>query len=159
MRKIIAILTFMMLILAFSVSAAEIDGLKDPGALPGDLTYGLKTALERVQLAFTWNKEKQIERRLEFAERRLAESAALREKGNIEASEQLMEQYQAQIEKVDNLISKSQLKEQVQNRIQEKLYNQSRVMDRYRLSNSTVQTERIAYLHNHINQNSKGNQE
>ena len=156
MKRIISILTLMMLILAFSVSAVEIEGLKDPGALPGDFTYGMKTAWERVQLTFTWNKQKQIEKRLEFAERRLAESAALREQGKIEASEQLMERYQAQIEKVDDLAGKSQLKEEIQSRIQEKLYNHSRVMDRYRLTNSTVQTERIAYLHNHINQNAQG---
>ena len=147
----------MLMLLAFSVSAADIEGLKDPGAIPGDLTYGLKTAWERFQLTFTFNKEKQIAKQLEFAERRLAESAALREKGEVEKSVELMGKYQDKIEKVDGLIQKYGENIQTRTRIQERLYNHSRVMDKYELTNSTQQKVRLSYLHNHINQNAKGN--
>jgi len=74
------------------------------GKKPQGIGYGLKRAWEKVQLAFTFNDEKEAELYLKFAERRLSESLEILEEDEEKAKE-LLEEYEENLER-GNEISK-----------------------------------------------------
>ena len=67
-------------------------------ALPGDVLYPVKTAIEDARLAVSLNDASDAELRLAFAARRLDEAAALLERNRPEDIEQALENYIVQIE-------------------------------------------------------------
>jgi len=75
-------------------------GLQRAGMVPGNPFYGFKRAFERAELAVTFNEEKKTEKKLKFAERRLAEAAKLKQRGDENGSRKLAEEYQKTVEEV-----------------------------------------------------------
>jgi hypothetical protein len=65
---------------------------------PSGIGYGLTRAWERVQLAFTFNDEKEAELHLRFAERRLSEAIEVLDENNKRAGE-LLEEYGKNLER------------------------------------------------------------
>ncbi len=68
------------------------------GKKPQGIGYGLTRAWEKVQLAFTFNSEKESELYLKFAERRLSESLEILEEDEEKAKE-LLEEYEESLER------------------------------------------------------------
>jgi hypothetical protein len=74
-------LTFVMLTSISTMVLAENetdvdDELPEPGIGPGNAFYGIENSWDKMRLAFTFNKEKKIQKAIEMAEERLAEAEA-----------------------------------------------------------------------------------
>jgi len=72
--------------------------LYTPKITPDNPFYFAKTAFESLQLAVTFDEKTRIKMKLSFAERRLAESKAMIEKGEISKGTKLLEQYEKLLE-------------------------------------------------------------
>lgn len=72
--------------------------LEEPSILPGNPLYGFKRWGEWVRLMLTLNKREKIRLRLKHAERRLAEADVMALRNEVQAAEQLLANYQAQME-------------------------------------------------------------
>lgn len=70
-------------------------------AVPGDALYGLDQALESVQLGVTNNPEARARLQKTLAEERLQEADALEAAGEVELSQEALEQYEALVTAVD----------------------------------------------------------
>lgn len=72
----------------------------DPGTTPDKAGYGLKIALEKIGLVFTFNKAKKAELELKLAEKRLAEARLMANENKIDALLRAKEEHKKLIEKV-----------------------------------------------------------
>ncbi|OQP07721.1 hypothetical protein B1690_00055 [Geobacillus sp. 46C-IIa] len=61
-----------------------------PTLLPGDFFYFVKTMIEKIELALTFDDAEKAKRLAEFAEERLAEAKALLEQGEIEQAKEVL---------------------------------------------------------------------
>ncbi len=100
--KALAVLSVVVLLLP--AAAAHTDhsnsALPHPSEKPGSLLYGFDRAKEAISLALTFSKEKKAEKRLEYAQERLAEAKELSEQGDSERAEVALRHYSRQMEKV-----------------------------------------------------------
>lgn len=96
MKRFSAIALMLLLVAAFSlptsVSAAEESGIK-----PGSFFYGFVTTFEKVNLFFTFNPEKKVEKALRYAEKRLAEAEAVADEENPDAVKTAVAGYERNI--------------------------------------------------------------
>ncbi|MEK6835142.1 MAG: DUF5667 domain-containing protein [Nanoarchaeota archaeon] len=72
----------------------------NPGTTPDKAGYGLKIALEKIGLAFTFNKEKRTQLALNLAEKRLEEARLMANENKIDALLRAKEEHKKLIEKV-----------------------------------------------------------
>ena len=72
--------------------------LYTPKITPDNPFYFAKTTFEALQLAVTFDEKTRVKMKLSFAERRLAESKAMIEKGEISKGTKLLEQYEKLLE-------------------------------------------------------------
>ena len=91
-RLLILLLFVAVFILPTSVSAAA-----NPGVKPGSFFYFFDTALERVNLFFTFNPEKKARKALEYADERLAEAEAVAKEKNTDAVKTAVAGYEGSI--------------------------------------------------------------
>ncbi len=79
-------------------SVADDPTLEDVGTTPDQAGYGLKTALEKIRLALTFNRAKKAEVALQFAELRVKEARLMVAKNNLEALERSRIEHKKYIE-------------------------------------------------------------
>ena len=82
MIKKVVILSLLAAFMFGGVVQAQSDELPDPGMLPGNPFYFLKAVTEGIGTFFAFGDVKKAERFAFLAEKRLAEAAALAEKGD-----------------------------------------------------------------------------
>jgi hypothetical protein len=106
MNNKLIICGFLVLVLA-GFCLAQQEDLPKPGAVPGDLFYGLDRAAESIQLAFTRNGVKKGELHLKFAEERLAELDKVVEKNKTKHVEKLTTDEEQEVEKAQEELQKA----------------------------------------------------
>ncbi len=89
----------------------EVGDTKDEGeeeevADPTKPLYFFTTAIEQIELFFTFDDDKKIEKRLEFAEKRIAEMALMAKQGNEAEFEKIQARYERQIEQALKIANK-----------------------------------------------------
>src|SRR3989338_10496963 len=94
--KKLAILSILFISLAFVVPAPAL-AQTDTGPTPGSFWYEITTTFENVNLFFTFNSDKKVEKALSYAERRLAQAKAATESENSKAVEIALADYEAKI--------------------------------------------------------------
>lgn len=77
MRKLLLIVSALLIVSTASAHAGDHSELPDPGTTPDSIFFGLEQAQESVSLALTFNKQKKVEKRARLAEERLAEAKKL----------------------------------------------------------------------------------
>ncbi|MFQ6051982.1 MAG: DUF5667 domain-containing protein [Candidatus Hydrothermarchaeota archaeon] len=106
-KKILAIMVATMFIFP-NVALAGTDApqskvqFEKPSIMPGSALYGLKKAWEKITLFLTFDKTERAKKRLKIAETRLAELLALAEEGNTEYTEELIDEYEDNMQAVAN---------------------------------------------------------
>jgi len=112
-----------LLIFGFGVDALaqETDGTEpeveevEAGLAEGDFFYFLDTALERLDLAFTFNAERKIEKAFAHMQERLAEAELRAEEGKKDLSEKIMARYEKKaqfiIDRAENLDAEEKVKD------------------------------------------------
>lgn len=124
MRKIscLAILVFVTpLVLGHGGSHSQTSGLADAGKVPGDLLYGLDRAQESLSLAFSFSDRAKAEKRLDFAEERLAESVHLIENNRSDEAERTVRDYvelTREANKTATELNNSELQESINERLE-----------------------------------------
>lgn len=125
-----------LLFLTLSVLAEEVNGeeLVDAGITPDSLFYFLDTLSENIELAFTFNKELAFEKKLEFAEERLAEARKLSLEVKLKGVQIAQEKYsklilelKSDIDKIGNDDEVEELK--IKLRIEEKVREHERKIE------------------------------
>lgn len=126
MRKISLIVALAIFIpLVLGQSTAE---LPEPGKTPGDLLYGLEKAQESISLAITFDREAKMEKKLRFADERLAESRHLAQKGDNQSAAKAAQRYSDIIEEVNATAVETE-NEDVQRQISQHLENRQEVLN------------------------------
>lgn len=97
MIKKIVILTLLAAFMFGGAVQAQSDELPDPGILPGNPFYFLKSISEGIGTFLTFGDIKKAERFAFLAEKRLAEADALAEKGDSNRAEKAAEKYQERL--------------------------------------------------------------
>lgn len=100
MKKLISILIILLLT---PIAIAEDVTQENVGALPDSKMYGLKIAMEKVNLAFTFDKAKKAEKRLVQAQKRLQEVELMVEQNKLEAAEKAQKNYQKLLQKLEKI--------------------------------------------------------
>jgi len=90
-------ISLLLLILLVAVAPASVSAQTNTGPTPGSFWYGITTTFENVNLFFTFNSEKKVEKALSYAERRLAQAKAATESENSKAVEIALADYEAKI--------------------------------------------------------------
>lgn len=110
MKKILAILVGF-LVLAAPVMAAietvETLPIEEPGITPDSPLYTVDKTMEKIQLRLTTNEAKRAELRFKFAEERLAEAEEMNKKEKPEFVEELMEEYDNELQETNNEMEKA----------------------------------------------------
>lgn len=91
-KTLLALVLAVMLISPISASAATSAGVK-----PGSFWYGFDIAFEKINLFFTFNPEKKVQKALEYADERLAEAEAVAENDNTDAVKTAITNYENNI--------------------------------------------------------------
>jgi hypothetical protein len=106
--------------------------LPDPGTLPDNPLYFLKSWREQIQLFFTFDAEKKAEQYLRLAEVRLAEYQKMVEKGKQEIAEGILTKYQDQlkraIDKLDELKTKGKDIKNLSQKVEKSVFNHLQVI-------------------------------
>ncbi|MFB6246025.1 MAG: S8 family serine peptidase [Candidatus Pacearchaeota archaeon] len=74
---------------------------------PGSFAYGLDRAFESINLALTFNQTKKVQKRLDFAEERLAEAQVAAARDRLDRAQEAIENYEKTIEKAKETSEKS----------------------------------------------------
>lgn len=118
MRKTLAVV--LAVTLMAGMVSAQAQELPEPGALPGDATYGIERAMESFNMAvtsFIGSQEDVAEQRLHIAEKRLAEARELQTRAN--SSEEVAEavdRYQNRMVQAQQLAEGTNVSEVARNR-------------------------------------------
>lgn len=118
MKKIISIISILILSLSIIVNAQETEELPNPGILPDSPLYGLKKAAEALGNAFAFGQKAKAERAVKLAKKRMAEAKAMAEKGKHEFVEKLNEEAEQKLEKAKQHAEKSKNKEAVLQKVE-----------------------------------------
>lgn len=97
MKRAFLIIIFLALVSFTGIVLAQTTELPDPGILPDNPFYFLKSFFEEMGTFFTIGELAKTERFLNLAEKRLAEAKALAEKGKSEVAERTMNRYREQL--------------------------------------------------------------
>lgn len=97
MKKLIIIASILFLAVIFVTPVSVSANSVNPGIKPGSIFYFFDTAFEKINLFFTFNSEKKVEKALEYADERLAEAEAVANENKPESVEKVMENYQEKI--------------------------------------------------------------
>jgi len=121
--KILSLFMALLLVLSVPVLAQEEDTtadaseeLPEPTVLPNSGLYGLKRAWERLGNVFYFRAEAKARRKLELAERRLAEANAMAEQDLDEYVDELSDEYEENLEEA-NEIAKLSKEERLRERL------------------------------------------
>lgn len=95
MKKLTA-LSILFLSLAF-VAPIQVSAATSAGVKPGSFFYFFDTASEKINLFFTFNSEKKVQKALEYADERLAEARESANENNPKAVEKAMTGYKEEI--------------------------------------------------------------
>jgi len=92
--------------LAVSVSAQETDvseeiEVEDAGVTPDSPLHGLDRALDRINLALTFNKQKKAEKALRIAEERLSEAEEMAEEGKLDEAAEAEEEHNELVDEAE----------------------------------------------------------
>lgn len=124
MKKII----FLFIVLSFLIAGCKVmaeETLPDPGILPDNNFYFLKSWKESIQTFFTFGAENKAKQFLRLAEVRLAEYQKMIEKGKTEIAEKTLEKYEQQLnralEKAEEAKEKGKDVEKLKEAISEKI--------------------------------------
>jgi hypothetical protein len=82
------------------------EGEEEEVADPTKPLYFFTTVLEEIEIFFTFDDDKRIEKRLEFAEKRVAEMALMAEQGNEAELDKIQARYERQIEQALKIANK-----------------------------------------------------
>ncbi len=145
---IFALFVFVMPIIAFAdeVDVNEtINETEEPeeillpaaGITPDSAFYGIKRAVERIQMAFTRDEVARANLRMQFAERRLSEAREMADREKPEFVEDLMQEYTRDI---------NQTRERIQNRYQECVEKEDETCARYADVIETVSEATIKHI-------------
>lgn len=126
MRKI-SLIVALILTASMAVGQQSVSDLPDPGTAPGDILYGLEKAQESVSLALTFDREAKAEKRLKFAEERLAESRHLMESGDNQSAERAAERYSELVQRVNDTAQQTE-NEELQQKLQVQLENRQDIL-------------------------------
>lgn len=135
---------------------------------PASPFYGLTTAWERVQLAFTRDAEKRADKAMSFADKKLTEVEVLAQQGDFERSErslaryeQLMEQASEAVERLEtardgqeasaSLEATTRVRANMQARLDNVIDVHERILERQAETMSDEQLERVEHAFNRIN--------
>lgn len=91
-----------------AISADFEEDLPTPGILPDSPFYGLKRAFEGIGNVFTFGNERKAERAIKLSEKRLSEARASVEEEKHELSERLMEDYEKNLMKAEEIVERAQ---------------------------------------------------
>lgn len=80
----------------------------DAGTTPDSAFYGFERALEGISLAFTFNEQKKVEKRFNYANERLLEAKETAEKGSSEGTEKALNAHNKIMEKIGKSVNKSE---------------------------------------------------
>lgn len=94
------------LLLVSSVSADHIEELGEPGVGPGNFFWGMDRMFESIKLMLTFDRETDVELRLQYAAERLAEANAAIEAGKPERAAKAIAKHQKILEKVEGKLAK-----------------------------------------------------
>ena len=100
MKKLISILIILLLT---PVAMAQEVTQDNVGTLPDSPMYGFKIAMEKINLALTFNKATKAEKRLLQAQRRLQEVQIMVEQNKLEAAEKAQKNHAKLLEKIQEL--------------------------------------------------------
>ena len=104
MVKKFLLVPLLVVFLFAGVAHAQTGDLPNPGMLPGNPFYFLKSISESIGTFFTFGDIAKAERFLSLAQARLAEAKALADKGDTDRAEQATEKYQ---ERLDEALQKA----------------------------------------------------
>lgn len=107
MRRYTALVTVVFLIPVVAGHGGSHSDLPEPDRIPGDMLYGLEKAQERISLALTFSEEAKAEKKLEFADERLAESLHAEETGRNESAAAAAKSYVELISEVNSTATES----------------------------------------------------
>jgi colicin import membrane protein len=94
-------------------TANQVDiNTKAPSLLPGDFFYFVKTMMEKIELALTFNDVEKAKLLADFTENRIAEAKTLLEKGETQAAKEVLEKALQQQEEAFKTYEESQKEEQ-----------------------------------------------
>lgn len=85
MTKILKVLTLLSIIVLIPIAIAKepvISELSGPGTTPDSVFYGLDKAIEKIDLALTFDKKERIMKNIEIASERLSELKIMTEKND-----------------------------------------------------------------------------
>lgn len=119
---IFSVLLMLSLVPLVLAEEADLEDLPEPRVLPDSGLYGLKRAAESVRTAFTLGDESKANRGLSIAEMRLAEAKAMAEKEKPEFVDELMNDYEENLERA-NEIARVTNREEVRERVSERVAN------------------------------------
>ena len=103
MEKLIGIFVAVTLLLS-NVVIAQQDDFADPGTLPDSAFYGFKKFFEKADLFFTFDESAKVQKHLLFAEKRIAEAKAISEKGKPEFVDDLVEEYEKNLNESNRIV-------------------------------------------------------
>jgi hypothetical protein len=130
LKKII--LTFLIVFFFVGSVHAQESTLPEPGMLPTNPFYFLKTWSESIGTFFTFRQEAKVERMLYLSEKRLAEAEELSNLGETELAEKILARYEkhlsAAMERAQNAKAKGQDVEDVLGQVAEATYKHQDVL-------------------------------
>lgn len=123
-------------------------GLPEPGTAPGDMLYGLEKAQESISLALTFDSETKAEKKLRYADERLAESRHLMESGENQSAARAANRYSELIEQVNTTAQESG-SEELQRQVREHIETRQDVLSSLQ---EKLPEEAVSGLENAISQ-------
>ncbi len=118
MKRIVSMFVFILL-LTTTMAVAQEEELPDAGITPDSILYGLDKAFERISLALTFNNAAKAEKRLQMASERLAELKAMTDKGKLEYSNDLAEEYDDNIKESNEIATTAKLSKEDKSKLTE----------------------------------------
>lgn len=97
MKKQMAALLVVLFVSMTAAHSGSHGSLPEPGNTPGTLSFGLQTAMEKIDLALTFNKEAKAEKRLHIARKRLSTAKKLILENNSEKAAESLRMFEEQL--------------------------------------------------------------
>jgi len=137
MRYIVSILAISLLLAGFTAGTAlaqQVQVGAGAGLTPDSPFYFLDDLWDSFRLTFTFNAEKKAERRLKFAQEKLAEAEVMAQKKNEKALEKALSRYEEHIERAQKRVEqfKDERKARVAERVAEATSRHFEVLERVR---------------------------
>ena len=105
MKHVFCLFLTLITFISGTVVSAQEPELPDPGITPDSWMYGFKRAFEAISMVFTFNEVAKAEKHLHYAELRLSEARAMAEKGKPEYIDNLIKDYEKELEAANKIAS------------------------------------------------------